>query len=209
MAAEISNSRKACQCFLEWSTDHPIPIGDDLHLGQAVASSIAREADVLHQWQQFAQARQSADLVTVMESRFWQTSVMLMYVAGHPVEGVLASNQRVIEAIQGLNPVLVYFAIDDPRAFAARMIRVKDEEWQRAGLEGSWAQHIYEAFDSQKWATDRGLTGLTGMLALLEEWAQVTEALYDRVPFQKIKVRNPHQDWTLAMQQMRGFSGLA
>ena len=77
MAAEISNSRKACQCFLEWSTDHPIPIGDDLHLGQAVASSIAREADVLQQWQQFARATQSADLVTVMESRFWQTSVML------------------------------------------------------------------------------------------------------------------------------------
>jgi len=46
-------------------------------LDQAVASSIAREADVLQQWQQFAQARQSEDLVTVMESRFWQTSVML------------------------------------------------------------------------------------------------------------------------------------
>jgi len=33
--------------LLEWSTDNPIPIGDDLHLGQAVASSIAREADML------------------------------------------------------------------------------------------------------------------------------------------------------------------
>ena len=52
-------------------------MGDDLHLDQAVASSIAREADVLEQWQQFARARQPADLVTVIESRFWQTSVML------------------------------------------------------------------------------------------------------------------------------------
>jgi hypothetical protein len=108
-------------------------------LGQVIASSMAREADMLQQWQQFAQARQSEDPVTVMESRFWQTSVMLMYVAGHPIEGVLESNQHVIEAIRGLNPVLIYFAIDDPRAFAARTIQVKDEEWHQAGLEGSWA----------------------------------------------------------------------
>jgi hypothetical protein len=177
-------------------------------LDQAIASSIAREADVLQQWRQFAQARQLADLVTVMESRFWQTSVMLMYVAGHPIEGVLESNQRVIEAIQGLNPVLIYFAIDDLRAFVARTILVREEEWRQAGLEGSWAQHFYEAFDAQKWATDRGLTGGTGMPALLEEWVQVPEELFDRVPFPKIKIRNPHQNWTLAMQQMRGFLGV-
>ena len=55
---------------------------------------------------------------------------------------------------------------------------------------------------------DRGLTGLTGMFAFLEEWALVTEELYDRVMFPKIKIRNPYQDWTLAMQQMRSFLGL-
>ena len=209
LAAEISNSGQACQCFLEWSTNNPIAIGDDLHLGQVTASSMAREANMLQQWQQFAQARQSEELVTVMESRFWQTSMMLMYVAGHPIEGVLESNQRVAEAIQGLKPVLIHFVIDDLGAFAARTIQVKEQEWQRAGHKGSWAQHIFEAFDSQKWFTDRGLTGLTGTLAFLEEWGLVTEKLYDRLTFPKIKIRNPHKDWTLAMQQMRGFLGLA
>lgn len=83
---------------------------------------------MLRLWQQFAEAQQFTDRVTVMESRFWQTSVMLMYAAGLTVEGVLASNQRVIEAIQGLKPVIIYFAIDDPRAFAARTMQIKDEE---------------------------------------------------------------------------------
>ena len=86
------------------------------------------------------------------------------------------------------------------RAFAAQTIQVKEEEWQRASLESSWAQHIYEAIDSQKWSMDRRLTGLKGTLALLEEWAVVTEELFDRVSFPKIKIRNPHQNWTLAMQ---------
>ena len=208
LAAEISNSGKTCQCFLEWSADHPIPIGDDLHLGEVLASAISRETEMLELWRRFAQARRSADGVTVIESRFWQTSVMLMYVAGHPTEKILASNRRVIEAIQDLNPVLIYFAIDDQKAFAERTIRIKNEEWQRAGLPELWELHIYAAFDSQKWFTDHGLSGNAGMIALLEEWAQVTTRLFDQLPFPKIKIRNPHQDWALAMQQIRGFIGL-
>jgi DNA polymerase III delta prime subunit len=208
LATEISNSGKACQCFLEWSTDNPIVIGDDLHLGEVVDASIASEAGVLQQWRQLAQARQADDLVTVMESRFWQTSVMLMYAAGHPLESVLESNLRVIKIIQGLKPVLIYIAIDDLRGFTEQMVQMKNEEWQRADLPGSWIQHIYDAFDKQKWFTERGLGGLTGILAFLEEWTLVTERLYNQLPFPKIQVQNPYKDWTLAMRQMRGFLGL-
>lgn len=208
LAGEISKSGKKCQCFLEWSADNPIPIGDDLHLGQAIASSITREAKMLQLWQQFARERQSEEIVTVMESRFWQTSVMLMYIAGHPREAVFESNQHVIEVIQGLKPVLIYFTIDDQKAFTARTIRLKDEEWRRAGLKESWIQHILDAFESQKWFTDRGLSGLAGMHALLEEWASVAAELYDRTPFPKIKIANPYTDWALAMQKMHGFLGL-
>jgi hypothetical protein len=56
--------------------------------------------------------------------------------------------------------------------------------------------------------TQRGLTGLEGILAFLEEWAQVTEELYDRVPFSKVKIKNPHRDWSSAMQLMRDFLDL-
>ena len=208
LAAEISNSGKACRCFLEWDSDNPIAIGDDSRLGPVIASSITRDGDVLQQWQQFARVRQAEEGVTVMESRFWQTSAMLMYVAGHPMESVLESNRRVIRAIQGLKPVLIYFAVDDLSAFMAQTIRIKDAEWQRAGSEGSWAQHIFDALDSQKWFTDHGLAGATGMLAFLEEWARVTEVLYDELMFPKIKIRNPAKDWAFAMQQMRNFLGL-
>lgn len=205
LAAEISNYGKSCQCFLEWGTDNPIFIGDDAHLGEVIALSISREAYVLQQWQQFAQTRQEEDIVNVMESRFWQTSIMLMYAAGHPLEGVLESNQRIIEVIQGLKPVLIYFTIDDLGAFGMRTFQIKDEEWQRSGKVGSWAQHIFAAFEPQKWFTDRGLKGLEGMMNFLEEWTSVAETLYDRVAFPKIKVRNPHDDWALAAQQMRDF----
>ncbi len=208
LAGEIAQSGKICQCFYEWSEDHPIPIGDDLHLDQVITSSIRREPDMLGMWQQFAQSRQNAEVVTVLESRFWQTSVMLMYIAGHPLDGILASNLRVIEAIQKLNPVLIFFEIDNQSAFAARTIEGKNMEWQNAGLPGSWEEHIFKAFDAQKWFTERGLSGRAGMEALLEEWALVAERLYAQVPFPKIKVANPHLDWGQSMRQMRGFLGL-
>jgi DNA polymerase III delta prime subunit len=208
LSTDISNAGIPCQCFLEWSEDNPITIGDDLHLDQAVSSSITRESEVLQQWKRFVQARQTDKLVTVMESRFWQTSLMLMYAAGYPRESILASNQRVIETIGVLQPALIWFAIDDLRAFTIRTLQIKEEEWQRAGYLGNWAQHVYEAFDSQKWFTDRGLSGLTGMLAFLDEWALITNDLYDRLAFPKIEIRNPYKDWSAAMRHIRGFLDL-
>jgi thymidylate kinase len=208
LAAEITNSGHHCQCFLEWDAGHPIPIGDDFALGKVIASSREREPSMLQQWQHIAQAARSQEMVTVMESRFWQTSVMLMYIAGMPKEEVLASNQRVICAIQALKPVLIYFAIDDPRMFAMRTIQLKEEEWQRSGNPGGWAQHLYDAFDTQSWLAQRGLSGLEGMLAFWEEWAQVSDELYARLPFPKMTIRNPQEDWSVAMQRMRDFLSL-
>jgi hypothetical protein len=208
LAVEIARTGQPCQCFQEWHPDHPIAIGSDLDLEKVVSTAIAREGEVLQQWQQFAQSRQSSDQVTVMESRFWQTSVMLMYAAGSPLEHILVSNQRVVEAIQPLKPALIYFAIDDLRGLTMKTIEIKETEWQRAGFPGTWVEHITIALDKQKWFTGNGLTGLEAYFAFLEEWAQVTEQLYDRLPFPKLTVRNPYQDWPEAMQQMRRFLDL-
>jgi thymidylate kinase len=208
LAEAISASGTACQCFLEWSADNPIVIGDDLHLDEVVAFSIAREDEVLGQWRKFARAQLARDLVTVLESRFWQTSIMLMYAAGHPLEGALESSQRIMDAIQGLNPVLIYFQIEDAHAFILRTIDIKEKEWQRSGFESTWAEHVYKALEGQKWFTERGLCGLAGLVAFLEDWSRVTETLYDRLPFPKIKIQNPHLDWALAMRQIHRFLDL-
>ncbi len=205
LAAEIANTGKACQCFWEWDPNNPIAIGEDIHLDQVIATAIAREDDVLQQWQQLVDRQRTQDTVTIMESRFWQTGVMLMYVAGHPLEAVLESNQRLIAIIQELQPVLVHFAIDDLRGFTMRTIQSKEEDWQRGGFQGSWAEHIFVAFEGQPWSVAHGATGPNGMIALLEDWALVAEQLYERVPFPKIKIRNPYQDWAAAMAQARRF----
>ena len=209
LADEMSASGIDCQCFLEWSPDHPIPIGDDLHLGEVISTALAREESMLELWRQFARSRQSGSQVTILESRFWQTSVMLLYVAGLSSAGVQESNRRVVELLQVLNPCLIFFTVSNAGAFAARTIQLKDAEWLRAGLPGTWAEHLYAAFENQKWFTQRGLSGQAGMVALLDEWAGVADGLYERIPFPKLKINDPHLDWSAAMRQMRAFLGLA
>ncbi len=43
---------------------------------------------------------------------------------------------------------------------------------------------------------------------MIETKLVLVERLYAQLPFAKIKVRNPYQDWAAAMRQMRDFLGL-
>lgn len=205
LAASVARAGPDCQCFWEWSPDHPIPIGDDLHLDQVIRTAIAREGDVHALWRRFVQARQADQVVTVFESRFWQTSLMLMYVAGHPLDGLLESNQRVVEIIRLLNPVLIHFRIGDLRSFVERTIRVKEADWQQSRLPGTWLGHIFAAFENQPWAARLGYHGQEGYISLLEEWARVSEQLYAQLPFPKLQIRDAGRDWPAAMRQMLEF----
>jgi hypothetical protein len=177
-------------------------------LGRIIAKSISREGVLIQQWQKFVQAQRTQEFVTIIESRFWQTSLMLMYAAGYPMESVVESNQRVINVIQELKPVLIYFAIDNPEEFALRTIQIKNKEWQLAGRNIDWVEHVLEAFVSQKWFTERSLTGLDGIIAFLKEWVSITEVLYESLPFPKLKISNPHDEWLLTMKRIHNFLGL-
>jgi len=203
LAAEISDHGKPCQYFIEWGKDNPISVGDDPDLAEVIASSVSREEDVIKQWRRFVQERESEDTVSIMESRFWQSTVMFMYIAGHSARGVLESNQRVIDIIQPLKPILICFTIDDYKTLFRQTGQARTEQgWDR---EISWEQHVFNALEPQKWLTDRGLKGEEGLLRLIEAFDLLRKDLYDSLPFTKIRIHDPHHDWGLAMQQMRDF----
>jgi len=195
----------ACQCFYEWSPDHPIPIGDDLHLGEVIRSSIDREGEVLQMWKRFSTDAETKDRITVMESRFWQTSLMLMYAAGSPLNSILESNRRVVNAIRALNPVLIYFAVDPLREFVQRTIQIKEAEWQAGQIPGTWAGHIFSAFEGLPWFQQRGLAGQEGFIQFLEDWFTVSNELFAQFPCRKLEIHNPHHDWSASMGTIQHF----
>ena len=203
LAEELSNAGTPCRCFLEWEQDHPVSIGKDEDLSAVIASSVERETDVLRQWQRFVREQAQDETVTIIESRFWQTTALMMYIAGSPIESVRESNRRVIEVIRPLRPVLIYFTVDDFAALFERTIRSREEEegWQQ----GSWGRHLSEALEPQHWLSERGLTGVEGVLRCFEACNTVQETLYNKLPFSKVTIHNPYEDRDSVMQRIRNF----
>ncbi len=174
-----------------------------------MASSAARGEELLQQWLKFAQLQRDQDVVTVMESRFWQTTAMLMYAAGCPAEDVIEHNRRVIAAIRDLRPVLVYFTTSDVRAAMERTIQIKNAEWQQDQRGISWEERIFGFFKPQKWFANRSPHDLSEMIPFFEAWSGLAEELYNITTFPKIKIQNPSGDWNQTMRQIREFLGLS
>ena len=210
LAAEIENSGRNCNCFLEWDDPHPIFIGYERDIAKIISSSGEHQDDILKQWAKFAGEAQTKEAVNIIESRFWQTGVMFMYLAGHSEDEVIESNQRVVTAIADLKPVLIYFTNDNIEKALTRTFQIKNEQWAKAGRgETAWEDFFSAAVGQQKLAADSGLEGREVWFRFFSEWTAVAEKLYDRFAFPKIKIQNPHSDWNLNMAKIRVFLGLA
>jgi len=97
-----------CKCYQEWSEDNPIEIGKMEDLSEIISSTNSRSEDVLMQWERVAEGIKGLDSVNVIESRFWQTDGMYLFLSGCSEDIIFENNMRVISAISELNPVLIY-----------------------------------------------------------------------------------------------------
>lgn len=65
------------------------------------------------QWKDFAQSAKQPEAINVVESRFWKTDAMYLYLSGQSEHEVFESNRRLLSVIAELDPVLVYLAPED------------------------------------------------------------------------------------------------
>jgi len=205
LAAEISKRGIKCQCHLEWAEDNPIFIGHMEDLSEVISSSKLREQDVLQQWRSFTKKTKQQAAVIVIESRFWQTDAMYLYLSGHSEDEVMKGNKGVISAISELNPVLIYLAPEDVAQMLMWTAKVKNRKWQESGREGSWDQWGNEVYEQQRWFTNRMLKGPEAMVKFFNEWTSIANRLYEELPFRKAKIQNPNADWDTTMSRIRHF----
>jgi len=193
-----------CQCFLEWAPDNPIFIGNIESLPEIIARTKSRAQNVLRDWKDFtAKARQQVT-VSIMESRFWQTDGMYLYLSGHSEHEIIESSRRIVCIISELSPVLIYLAPRDIGQVLAQVTEAKNQEWQKAGKEGSWQQWGNDVYERQSWFTSRSLKGEDAIVRFFYEWASISDKLYEEVPFHKIKIVDPQADWEGSMHRIEG-----
>ena len=183
-----------CDCFLEWADNNPIFIGKMEDLSEIISTTKSREQNVLQQWKNFVRRAKQQEVVNIIESRFWQTDAMYLFLSGHSEFEVLERNQRIISVLAELNPVLIYLAPKDIEQLHVQIIKRKNKKWRESGREGSWEEWGNRVYERQKWFTNR-LLDSKAMAMFFREWASIADMLYESFPFQKIKVQDPHTDW--------------
>jgi len=204
LMVDISSCGIKCNCFLEWTEDNPIFIGKMEDLAEIISTTRSREQNVLQQWKDFIDSAKEQETVNIIESRFWQSSSMYLYLSGHSEYEVSESSNRVISVLAELNPVLIYLAPKDIEKLQARITMAKNEKWMESGRKGSWEQWGNDVYERQKWFTNR-LLNSKAIPLFFNEWASIADRLYERLPFRKIKIRDPQVDWEHTLSSIRKF----
>jgi len=203
--ADLSTHGINCNCFLERSENNPISIGNMENLSEIISTTKLREQNVFQQWKDFTKRANQKEIVNIIESRFWQTGAIYLYLSGHSENEVTKSNHRLISVLYELNPVLIYLAPKDIEQMITQICKIRNKEWRESGKEGSWEQWGNEIYEQQKWFTYRSAKGPDAIYEFFNEWASIADKLYEELPFRKIKIQDPQINWSQAIDCIRVF----
>jgi thymidylate kinase len=197
-----------CQCFLEWSPNNPIDIGRIENLSEIIATTKLRSQQITQNWKTLCRVCKSNNIINIMESRFWQTDAMYLYLSGHSTHDVIERSRRIVKIISEITPVLIYLAPQDIKKLLVEVTERKNKEWRKAGREGTWQEWGNEIYEQQSWFTRRSLKGEEAVIRFFSEWAKISDQLFTEVPFQKIKIIDPQVNWKNSMEKIEIFLGV-
>jgi hypothetical protein len=177
-----------CRQYLEEDHPHPIDCLDFEIKGLA--------EKVVPPWEKFVEHAKREQVITIIESRLWQNTALFMYMSDCATDEIFQFNRQVWRTVKPLAPVLVYLDQEDTERALSRLYRLRGEEWMEDAMETT---------SQYKWFRERGLKDFAGWVRFFEEWRQLAERLYCDWPGQKVKIINPHEDWTNSYHQMSNY----
>jgi len=186
----LSGRGEDVRAFDEGAADHPIRTRrvDELLAAPAPGDPDAYSAS---QWRRLAERCLRDGQTVILESIFWQNSVMPAFIDGAPAATVTEICAEIQWQAAPAEPFLVYLRPTDIAAAIARVHRARGEPWSSRNL----------AFvESSPWARRRNLRGRDAVIRLYQAWEPVVSQLYDRYPFGKLIVPDPQRDWPAALQ---------
>jgi thymidylate kinase len=201
----ILKSGIQCKCYLEWSEDNPIFIGRMDNLSEIISSSKSREADVLQQWHDFAQTAKQGNTVHIIESRFWQTDAMYLFLSGHSEDDIMTRNQCITSAITALNPVLIFLTPNDIAQHLVITANRKNRTWRESERGGSWEEWGNRIYEQQQWFSHCSRRGSDAFVQFFTEWTSIAERLFEMFPFRKIRIPFNHGNWDVVAITIRQF----
>jgi len=175
--------------FAEGAADHPIRNRrvDELLAAPAPGDPGAYSAG---QWRRLAERCLRDEQTIILESVFLQNSVMPAFIDDAPtaVTDICAEIQQQAAPAE---PFLVYLRPTDIAAAIARVHVARGEPWSSRNV-------VY--VQDCPWARRRNLRGRDAVVRLYQAWDPVASELFDRYPFGKLMVPDPHHDWLASLR---------
>jgi predicted kinase len=190
LADWLSRRGEDARAFGEGAADHPIRTRrvDELLAAPAPGDPGVYSAG---QWHRLAERCLRDEQTVILESVFLQNSVMPAFIDGAPVAAVADICAEIQRQVAPAEPFLVYLRPVDVAAAIARVHETRGEPWSSRNV--AYVQDC-------PWARRRNLRGRDAVIRLYQAWDPVVSELFDRYPFPKLMVPDPHHDWPASLR---------
>jgi hypothetical protein len=192
LADWLSRRGEDVRVFGEGAADHPIRTR---RVDELLAAPVPGDPDVYSagQWRRLAERCLRERQTIILESVFLQNSVMPAFIDDAPAATATEICTEIQRQAAPAEPFLVYLRPTDIAAAIARVHQARGEPWSSANV--AYVQDC-------PWAHRRNLRGRAAVIRLYQAWEPVASQLYDRYPFPKLMVPDPHHDWPAALHRI-------
>lgn len=152
--------------------------------------------DLQHGWQSFVEASLDRSTLAVLAAHYWQNTAFYMYHMGYSSEAIISIIQTLTERIAPLNPMLIYLVHDDVDALIRKSFAMRGEEWSNRIM----ARDLNLPYHSM-----RNHTEFRDIIRRLDESQEIASQLFDLFPYRKLKIENPHANWSEAYDEIHTF----
>jgi hypothetical protein len=190
LADWLSRRGEDVRAFDEGAADHPIRTR---RVDELLAAPVPGDPGVYSagQWRRLAERCLRDEQTIILESIFLQNSVMPAFIDGAPAAAVTDICAEIQRQAAPAEPFLVYLRPVDIAAAIARVHQTRGEPWSSRNL---------DFVENSPWARRRNLRGRDAVVRLYQAWDPVVSELFDRYPFGKLMVPDPHHDWPAVLQ---------
>jgi len=189
LADWLSHRGEDARAFDEGAADHPIRTR---RVDELLAAPVPGDPGLYSagQWRRLAERCLRDEQTIILESVFLQNSVMPAFIDDAPtaVTDICAEIQQQAAPAE---PFLVYLRPVDIAAAIARVHEARGEPWSSRNV--AYVQDC-------PWARRRNLRGRDAVVRLYQAWDPVVSKLFDRYPFGKLMVPDPHHDWPASLR---------
>jgi hypothetical protein len=192
LARQLGRAGRTARWVYEEEKPHPV-------LGEGWAghgSWKACFADWLGRWADFAEQARASDAITILESAWLQVPLARMLRRELGPELITAFVHKTVEAMRGLDPVLIYLWQPGPEEAMQKL-------FVRRGM--TWATWHVSFFDPSPFARARRLSGFDGLLRYWREHSDLCDAVVRGAGLPTLALDPREGSWEERRRAIAGF----